>query len=89
MLRNQGSDESCHITLYIRHIAGRDFGSVIDKPLHTFLETWESAEHGRLENKGCIEGNKADKAAHRQLDRVSGSELNDIVIHSVSLVPQA
>ena len=62
---------------------------MIDKPFHTLPETRESFEHSRLEYKCCIKRNEADKAAHGQLDRVSGPKLDDIIIHAIFLVPKA
>lgn len=70
------------------NVSSRNVGSVLDEPVHSFLEAGESLDHLGLERERSVERDESDHGSNRDLLRVAGAPGDGVVVEPVLLVPK-
>ena len=76
-------------TFHVCQITRRNIGTVIDKPLHTLLETWESIDRRWLQDQGSVKRHETNKTSYGKLHAVAWTKLDSVVVKAVLFVPEA
>ena len=76
------------LTLDVGNVPCRDIRSVLNEPVHSLFEPWESLDISWLENQCRVKRHETNKRPDGQLLRVAEAPLNGVVVETVLFVPE-